>query len=148
VSGTVTTAEGGAIFSRDGRTSLIFPSGAVTATLTITYTPRTVSQVPSTGDLAGFHIFDLTAVYSGTTNLATLPGTSYTITVDYAGTLVAEDAQLGLYHWSGSAWIKELTSSADYDQDVVTANPDHFSYFAILGKSYSIYLPIVLKNYP
>jgi hypothetical protein len=146
VSDTVTPAEGGAIFSSDGSTSLIFPPGAVTATMTITYTPMTASQVPSTGDLAGFRIFDLTAVESGDTNLANFPSTYYTITVDYSGAVVAEDAQLGLYHWSGSAWIKEPTSIADYEQDLVTANPNHFSYFAILGKSYSIYLPIMLKN--
>jgi photosystem II stability/assembly factor-like uncharacterized protein len=146
VSDTVTPAEGGAIFSSDGTTSLIFPPAAVTATMTITYTPMTASQVPSTGDLSGFRIFDLTAVDSSITNLANLTGTYYTITVDYSGALVAENEQLGLYHWSGSVWIKEPTSSADYDQDVVTANPNHFSYFAILGKSYSIYLPIMLKN--
>ncbi len=31
---------------------------------------------------------------------------------------------------------------------VVTAIPDHLSYFAVLGKSRRIYLPVVLKNYP
>jgi hypothetical protein len=143
----VTPAEGGAIFSSDGSTSLAFPAGAVTATVTITHTPRMASQVPSTGDLTGLRIFDLTAVYSGTTIPASLvPGTCYTITVGYAGAVVAEDAWLGLYHWSGSAWVKEPTSSADWDRDVVTANPDHFSYFAVLGKSYSVYLPMMLKN--
>jgi photosystem II stability/assembly factor-like uncharacterized protein len=148
VSGTVTPAEGGAIFSSDGRTSLIFPSGAVTTTVAITYTPKMASQAPSTGDLSGFYIFDLTAVYSGTTNLADFSGAYYTITVDYSGTVVAEDSRLGLYHWNNSEWIKEPTSSADFDQDLVTANPDHFSYFALLGKSYSIFLPVVLKIYP
>jgi photosystem II stability/assembly factor-like uncharacterized protein len=147
VSGTVTPAEGGAIFSSDGSTSLTFPAGAVTATVTITHTPRMASQVPSSGDLTGLRIFDLTAVYSGTAIPASLaPGASYTITADYSGIVVAEDAWLGLYHWSGGAWVKETTSSADWDRDVVTANPDHFSYFAVLGKIYSIYLPVVLKN--
>ena len=147
VSGTVTPAEGGAIFSSDGSTSLIFPAGAVTATVTITHTPRMASQAPSTGDLTGLRTFDLTAVYSGTAIPASLvPGTYYTITVDYAGAVVVEDARLGLYHWSGSAWVKEPTSSVDWDRDVAMANPDHFSYFSVLGKSYSVYLPIVLRN--
>jgi photosystem II stability/assembly factor-like uncharacterized protein len=148
VPGTVTPAEGGAIFPSDGSTSLIFPAGAVTATTTVTYTPKTASQMPSTGDLTGLRIFDLTAVYSGTTIPASLaPGTYYTITASYLGAVVVEDARLGLYHWSGSAWVKEPTSSADWDKDIVMANPDHFSYFAALGKSHRVYLPVVLKNY-
>jgi photosystem II stability/assembly factor-like uncharacterized protein len=149
VSTTVTSAEGGAIFSSDGSTSLIFPAGAVSATVTITHTPRMASQLPSMGELTGYQMFALTAVYSGTTTPASIvPGTRYTITVDYSGAVVVEDARLGLYSWSVGAWVKEPTSSADYDKSVVTANPDHFSYFAVLGKSYSIYLPIVLNNYP
>jgi len=147
VSATVTSAEGGALFSSDGSTSLIFPAGAVSATVTITHTPRTASQVPSTGELTGYRIFALTAVYSGTTTPASIvPGTCYTITVDYSGAVVVEDARLGLYSWSVDAWVKEPTSSADYDRSLVTANPDHLSYFAVLGKSYSVYLPFVLKN--
>jgi photosystem II stability/assembly factor-like uncharacterized protein len=149
VSTTVSPAEGGAIFSSDGSTSLIFPAGAVSDTVTITHTPRTASQLPSTGELTGYRMFALTAVYSGTTTPASIvPGTCYTISVDYAGAVVVNDARLGLYSWSASAWVKEPTSSADYDESVVTANPDHFSYFAVLGKSYFVYLPIALKNHP
>jgi len=146
-SSTVTPAEGGALFSNDGSTSLVVPAGAVTQTVTITHTPKTASQVPSTGDLSGFFIFDLTAVYSGTTSPASLAaGTSYTITVDYSGAVVVEDAQLGIYHWDGNAWVMEPTSSADFDLDVVTANPDHFSTFAVLGETRRVYLPLVLRN--
>ncbi|HQE92267.1 MAG TPA: YCF48-related protein [Anaerolineae bacterium] len=149
VAGTVTLAEGGAIFSSDGSTSLIFPAGVVTATVVITHTPRTASQVPATGDLTGYRMFALTAVYSDTAMPASIvPGAHYTITVDYSGAIVVEDAWLGLYHWDGNAWVKESTSSADWDKNIVTANPDHFSYFAVLGKSYWVYLPTVLKNYP
>ena len=147
-SATVTSAEGGAVFSSDGSTSLVFPAGAVSATVTITHTPRVASQLPSTGELTGYRMFALAAVYSGTTTPASIvPGTSYTISVDYAGAVVVEDARLGLYSWSVDAWVKEPTSSADYDKSVVTANPDHLSYFAVLGKSYSVYVPIALKNY-
>jgi photosystem II stability/assembly factor-like uncharacterized protein len=148
-SATVSAAGGGTTFSSDGSTSLIFPAGAVSATVTITHTPRMASQLPATGELTGYRMFALTAVYSGSTTPASIvPGARYTITVDYAGAIVVQDARLGLYSWDASAWVKEPTSSADYEKRVVTAYPNHFSYFAVLGKSYLVYLPIALKSYP
>ncbi|MBN1535753.1 MAG: hypothetical protein JW908_03390 [Anaerolineales bacterium] len=146
VTGTVTAADGGDAFSGDGSTTIRFPTGAVTSTVIITHTPMSASQLPSTGQLTGYRMFDLTAVYSSTGNPASLaPGASYTITVDYSGSFLIEDSQLGLYYWNGSAWVMETTSSADFFRNTVTANPDHLSYFAVLGKSYAIYLPIVIR---
>jgi hypothetical protein len=143
----VTVAEGGAVFSSDGSTSLIFPAGAVSATVTVTHTPKTAAQLPPTGELTGYRMFELTAVYSGSAIPANIvPGGRYTVSVDYTGAIVVQDARLGLYSWDAGAWVKEPTSNADYERNVVTASLDHFSYLAVLGKSYTVYLPIALQG--
>jgi photosystem II stability/assembly factor-like uncharacterized protein len=148
-SAAISSAEGGALFSSDGSTSLIFPAGAVSATVTITHTPSTAPQLPPTGELTGYRMFALTAVYSGTTTPASVvPGAHYTVAVDYSGAVVVKDSRLGLYSWLDDAWVFEPTSSADYEKSMVTAYPDHFSYFAVLGKSYSVFLPAAVKSHP
>ncbi|MCS6908477.1 MAG: YCF48-related protein [Anaerolineales bacterium] len=139
-------AKEGDLFSSDGQAHLHFPAGLVGANTVITYTPTTPAQAPATGDLSAWRIFDLTAVEGGSQNPPTItPGTCYTITVNYKGWLVREDTQLGIYHWNGSQWKKEVSSQADWQLDRVTACVDHFSYFALLGKRFQLFLPIVLR---
>lgn len=146
VSTTVTPAEGGDLFSKDGNVHLEFPAGLVTANTVITYTPTTLSQAPSTGRLSAWTIFDLSAepIIRSLDDIIE-SGTCYTMTVDYKGWLVSEDAALGIYHWDGSDWVLEPTSQADRDLDRATACPNHFSYFALLGNNFYQYLPIILR---
>jgi hypothetical protein len=143
---TISPTSGGGLVSRQGHVSLSFPAEAVTSTVVITYTP----QLPSaTGDLVGIgRFFDLTAVYSGTGQPAALvPGASYTATITYAGNGTAIEDTLALYYWDGTRWSKEPSSIVDTTNNTVTATPNHFSLWAILGETNRVFLPIALKDY-
>jgi hypothetical protein len=53
---------------------------------------------------------------------------------------------LALYWWNGSQWIKETSSVVDTAANTITAAPDHFSLWAVLGETRRVYLPLTLKN--
>jgi oligopeptide transport system substrate-binding protein len=148
---------GGDLTSYDGNTTVQIPAGAITDTIVITHTPAT--GTPPGGNLAGIgHVFDITAVYSstdpGTLSLPAqiVPGHTCTITVQYTDTekgTVVEDT-LGLYWWDegASQWSQQgTTSSVNTTNNLVTAQVDHFSLFAVLGETHRVYLPLVFRNY-
>ncbi len=146
VTTSITPAQEGDLFSKDGQVHLHFPAGLVNASTVITYTPLTAAQGPSTGNLSAWRLFDLTALEENTGSPPTLtPGTCYTLTIGYQGWLVQEDDQLALYHWKDNQWVKESSSQVDAQLDRVTACLDHFSYFALLGKQFRLYLPVLLR---
>jgi len=148
VSGTVGTG-GGTLTSYHGDTTIEIPAGAITDTIVITHTPA-YGASPG-GNLTGIgHVFDVTAVYSSTGQPAQIaPGQRYTLTVRYtdAEKGPAIEDTLALYYWDGSQWVKEPSSVVDTANNVVTARPDHFSRWAVLGETRRIYLPLVFKNY-
>jgi hypothetical protein len=77
------------------------------------------------------------------------PGHPYTLTLAYAqeerGPAV-EDT-LALYWWDGSIWSQQgLTSSVDVAGNLITAQADHFSVFAILGETHRLFLPLSLRS--
>jgi hypothetical protein len=143
---------GGSLVSDFDWTTYTFASGAFTDTAIVTHTLRPLSQVPSTGDLVGIgHFFDVTAVYSTTGQPAQLaPGQAYTLTVEYsdtAGGLVIEDT-LGLYWWDGGVWSQQgITGTVNTADNLVSAQVDHLSLFAVLGEMRRVYLPVVLRDH-
>lgn len=141
---------GGTLTSPRDRTTLIFPPGAFTDTVVITYTPRSPQGVPAPGSLVGIgHFFEVTAVYSATGQPAQLaPGQHFTITVEYtdAERGPAIEDTLALYTWDGSQWQKEETSQVDPVQNRVVARPGHLSLWGVLGQTRRVYLPAVLRN--
>jgi peptide/nickel transport system substrate-binding protein len=148
--GQATAEEGGGVQSNDGRTTIALGSGVVTDTVTLSLTPWVIE--PPGGNLSGTgHAFDLTAVYSDTGQPAGLQsGASYGLSVEYSEAelpdLVREET-LALFHWDGSQWLPEPSSDVDPGNDVVTATPDHFSVWAVLGEIEHVYLPLVVRNY-
>jgi hypothetical protein len=147
VSGEIGTG-GGSLTSYHGETIIQIPAGAITDTIVITHTPAYI--LPPGGNLTGIgHAFDVTAVYSSTGQPAQIaPGQTYTITVRYTeverGPAIEET--LALYWWDGSRWVKEPSSVVDTVANTVTAHPNHFSRWAVLGETRRIYLPLVLRN--
>jgi len=139
---------GGSLTSPDGSVTVQVPPGAISATITLTFT----HQSPSfTGELAGAdRFFDLTAVYSDTNEPAqVVSGTTYTVTVSYPAAGPAIESTLGLYWWDGDAWSTQgLSSSVNTSAGVVTAQVGHFSRFAVLGETRRVYLPVVWRGYP
>jgi hypothetical protein len=140
--------EGGSLLSTHADTSLIFPSGAFTTTVDLTY--RHLWADRNTGPLTGIgHTFDLSAVYSDTGLVAQLaPGQSFAATVHYidAEKGPAIESTLALYAWDGSQWVKEPSSAVDVGANTITAAPDHLGLFAVLGETQRIYLPVVRKR--
>lgn len=149
VGGTVSPEIGGVLTSYRGDTVIHIPAGAITDTILITHTFTHI--VPPGGNTTGIgHAFDVTAVYSSTGQPAQLvPGQSYTLTVFYtdAERGPAIENTLALYYWDGSEWVKEPSSVVDTVANTVTAHPDHFSLWAVLGETKRIYLPFVLRRY-
>ncbi len=148
VTGTIGTG-GGTLTSYHGDTTIQFSPGAITDTIVITHTPA--YGMPPGGDLTGIgHVFDVTAVYSNTGQPAQLaPGQTYTLTVRYtdAEKGPAIESTLALYWWDGNQWVKESSSVVDTVSNAVTATPNHFSLWAVLGETRRVYLPLILKNY-
>jgi hypothetical protein len=151
VTGSIDPSTGGSLSSTSRDTRFIFGGGAFTETVLFTYRHLLTDQ--DTGTLAGIgRTFDLTAIYSNTGQSAQLvPGASYTTTITYTTSGPAIEDTLGLYWWSDGTngwWSKQgVTSSVNITDNVVTAQVDHLSLFAVLGETRRIYLPLVLRNY-
>jgi len=147
--GQATPEGGGGVQSNDGRTTVTLGPGDVAETVTLTLTPWVV--VPG-GSLAGIgHAFDLTAVYASTGEPASLvPGNTFDLEIHYGDaelTTPVREETLALYYWDGDEWVVEPSSSVDPANNVVTATPDHFSLWAVLGETNRVYLPIISRNY-
>jgi CSLREA domain-containing protein len=139
---------GGQLSAPDG-TVITFPSGAVSGSIALIYSPQPIT---ATGTFTGPGLFfDLTAIYTGTGQPATIqPGYRYTITVEYDETRLpsgAKEANLALYYLDNSRWVKEPTSVVNVAANTITATPNHFSLWAALVEEYKIYLPLVLRSY-
>jgi hypothetical protein len=119
-------------------------------TVLINYIPQPITP---TGTLSNVHLFyELSAEYlSSGLPAQPQPGRYYTIIVTYRQEDVpngVSEADLALYYWDGNTWIEEPTSLVNVDANTVSATPDHFSLWAILGSSsisQRIFLPIILK---
>jgi ligand-binding sensor domain-containing protein len=143
---TIWPANGMSLLSIDGSTKINFPAGAVSQPTTLVYT--TTLPLP-TGDQAGIgHFFAMSSVISGTTTPVTSFSQPYTVTVEYTQDEKgpAIENTLGLYWWDGDAW-QSASSTCDVSGNVVTATLDHLTNFAILGDTYRVYLPVVMKNW-
>ena len=59
---------------------------------------------------------------------------------------IMEDT-LGLYYWDGFSWVLEPTSLVDLDTNTLTATPDHFSVWAVLGEPFQFrFLPLMHRK--
>jgi hypothetical protein len=143
VTGVVSTA-GGSLFSTNNDTHLIIPKEVFTQTVSLTYRHLWADQ--NTGALAGIgHTFDVTAVYSDTGQFVQpAPGYTYTVIVQYddAEKGPAIENTLALYYWDEAQWVREPTSVLDIAANTVTATPDHFSLWAVLGETRRLFFPL------
>ena len=144
VSGEIRTW-GGSLDAPDGSVELDFFPGAVDETTVVTYTTDT-DGMPA-GDLFGMRFFDLSAATLAAGTPVTTFDRPYAITIHYTDTEKGgvKENTLGLYWWNGAQWILEPTSSADPDNNVLTASPNHMSLFAVLGETERIFLPLALR---
>ena len=140
---------GGSFTSTVDSTTYIVPADAFTDTVTITHIPILPGDAYSPGNLLGIHhFFKVTAVYRNTNQPAQLaPGQTYTITVHYtdAEKGPAIEETLALYYWDGSQWVREPTSRVNAGANIITAQPDRFGTWAVLGETRRVYLPLTMR---
>jgi hypothetical protein len=130
-------------------TTLTFPAGIFTGTVTITWTGYLNASHPRPADLAAIgHFFDVSGTYNSDGQPAE-PTVPYTVTVQYtdAGKGPAIESTLAIYYWNGSQWFKEASSEVETSSNTVTAEPSHFSSWAVFGETRRVFVPLVMKNY-
>jgi hypothetical protein len=55
---------------------------------------------------------------------------------------------LALYNWDGVRWVREPTSMVNLEANTVTAMPDRFGVWAVLGETWREFLPVVWRKLP
>ena len=145
---TITTG-GGTVQVPLANTEITFPANAFSETVVVSFT--VAPPVPA-GDLTGAGpVFDLSAVYSDTGQPASLEaGASYSTVITYGEIGLVNEQSLGLYWWDEGAgeWsLQGISNTVNVADNVVTAEINHLSLFALLGEIHRVYLPLALKNH-
>jgi hypothetical protein len=115
-----------------------------TETVKLNFTQvSTVTNLPSTFIDPGI-AYTMTVVISSTgQNVTTVPK-PYQVAVSYDENKLGglHENELALYSWDGAGWVMEPSSRVDLENNLVLADPDHFSLFAVLGSKKTL-LPVV-----
>ena len=129
------------------------PAGVVTDTITLVYAPVETATTPSGFSFAG-HAFSLDAYQNGTLRLPSFAFSgSVTITIYYADADVVglDESTLVLEHWNEVASVWEDAACGPYgrhpDENWLVVPICHLSRFALFGREYAVYLPLVLKSH-
>jgi arabinogalactan oligomer/maltooligosaccharide transport system substrate-binding protein len=133
-------------------TTIFVPSGAVTESVDLIYTPVPTVTLPPQLSLAG-HAFTLVAYQSGTVLSSFNFQQPITVTLSYNDADVAgiNESSLTLNYWDGGSWVDAATSctpSSTYDrhpaENWLAISICHLSRFALFGPTeYRLYLPLV-----
>jgi hypothetical protein len=122
-----------------------FPSGTFSDTVRVVkYSPEPM-ELPPTGEkiLVGpaFRIF---AEHEDSHEIVQ-PLLPYQVSIQYSAPPEGSSANIkvGLYYWDGYDWLLEPSSTAGRGESIVSAEPDHFSLWAVLAENNSLYLPRV-----
>ena len=142
------SAEGGTVAFPSAGTSYTFGPGTFADATTLIHRALDPSQAPSPGVLVGIgRAYDVSA-WDTTSGEPVTPAQPYTVTIAYTdaerGGVIEET--LALFSWDSTGWVKEPTSRVDAAANTVTATPDHFSTWAVLGETKKVFLPLVLRG--
>jgi PKD repeat protein len=151
VSATVTPNQG-VLTTQDGSFQAFFPTGAVTQTVTVTYTAHLTPSQPLSDELTLMRDFTLEARAGDGTPVLSF-GTPYTITLSYTDAEAAarnlDEASLKLVYWNGSAWVDVATCSAcavDTVANKITIALNYVGEFAVVGRQgRTLFVPIILR---
>jgi hypothetical protein len=136
---------GGTLASPDAQVRYTFPAGTFTATVAITHTALLPAQVPAPpGDrVLSDELFQVEAVFASD-GAPAQPAGSYTMTISYdpAGLGVIREESLALMAWDGMDW-QQVSTTPDSANHTLTATPSHFSYWAVMGRTERLWLPLV-----
>lgn len=144
----VTPTEPGELIGGGGNAIATFPAGTFAEPVVVTYTPQL--PVEPAGALNGIGLFYTLEGTSLASGLPVQPDNPYTMTFSYADAEAqaahVDESTLALYAWEDDAWVREPSSVVDPDANIVTAAPDHFSLWAVLGTTRQVFLPVVMRN--
>lgn len=64
-------------------------------------------------------------------------GATYTVSIQYTDAEISglNENSLALYAWNGSQWVKELSSVVNAGTNTLSATPNHFSLWTVLGST-------------
>jgi hypothetical protein len=128
--------------SWDGTIQFDFPPGSLDGTGTITY--QRSHQPPVAHPKKGI---EKAYSLSSTASLAT--DATYTVTITYSDTDVIgiEPETLGLYAWDSGLgqWVIEPSSQVNVANHTITAAPNHFSTWSVLGDTNWVFLPAIIR---
>jgi hypothetical protein len=136
----------------DHSATFTFYSGAVEQTSVVTYAegpPRMGRQaLAAETTLRPIREFELTGVISGTsTDLdrfrQIVSVRMETTARERAGVILDT---VSLYWWDGSAWVKQSGTIDPMYPDVFDGGTTHTGRFALMGQSWSVYLPLVKRQ--
>jgi hypothetical protein len=150
VSNTITSAGGGSVATQDGSFEAVFPTGAVTQTVDVTYTAHLTPSQPLTDELTLLRDFTLEARAGDGTPVLRFDQ-PYTITLRYTDAEAAarglDETSLKLVHWDGSAWIDALPCDGcalDTTANSMTIVLNYVGEFALVGSQQrKVFLPFV-----
>lgn len=141
------SVSGGSLTSPDGLTTIDVPANTYTNTVYLRYEETLPMETGSLESSGSF--FTLSAIYTNTGQVASLPpGKSISITLDYTPSTIREDTlQVYSFDSNGNAWVSK-PSTVDTNAQKVYAQLTSFTgndTFALLGESYKVYLPSILR---
>jgi hypothetical protein len=142
---TVTPASPTTVTSIDNDISISIPAGSVDQTDNLTY--QRINPIPTANGLHGIdktYSVTLTKASDGTP-VELLPNKTYVVTITYQDAEMGnmDESKLALYYLDGDNWVKEPTGQVDVATNTITANPSHFSTWAVMGEEWSLYLPYI-----
>lgn len=143
---------GGSVSSEVDNTQYQFPALTFSEAVTFTHNLRLETNFPMPPNLIGIgHAFENGAVNSG--GLAVNPSAAYTVTISYTQDEIgsADENTLALYFWDGTQWQiapgslpgSGIKSTPDSTTSSITATPDTFGFWAVLGETNRLFLPLV-----
>ncbi len=139
------TAQGGSLATDDGSMTAIFPAGAFSETVTLTY--KRLAADWDTGQFRGIgQTFELTAASTGRGQPADLaPDGWYAVVLRYtdAEKGPAIEQTLRLYFRDGDRWVTEPTSQGYPPANALTALPMRLGWWTVMGETLRHYLPML-----
>jgi hypothetical protein len=105
------------------------------------------APAPTGGLLFGGPVFSVESTYAGSGEEAE-PSGPYTMTVSYDPEEVGavKEESLGIHYWDGTRWQRTASGPPDTVFHTLTAHPAHFSYWAVLGETERLFLPLVMRR--
>ncbi|MDY7078109.1 MAG: CAP domain-containing protein [Chloroflexota bacterium] len=134
-------------------TTVFVPAGSVVETATLRLIPLTTTKTHPQGYAFTNHAFILEARWNGTLLLDFARPVTITIHYSDADVTTIDEDSLRLYYWDASGWVNAATTCSPSlvfgpqpDENWLAADVCRLGEFALFGRQWRIYLPLVLRS--